>query len=133
MLSQAEPNWAKLSICDDFGSLWTIFQSFAFNKLLHTYFYDSRQDQESDFWKVEIALKIKYWLEFSMLCMYLSILPFFKRQFKVSKRIQVNVKNLDISIIRTTRYTHPIHDKTFDKCSTSCSTIFYEKREEVFL
>ena len=46
--------------------------------------------------------------------MYLSILPFFKRQFKVSKRIQVNVKNLDISIIRTTRYTHPIYDKTFD-------------------
>ena len=63
--------------------------------------------------------------------MYLSFLPFFKRQFKVSKRIQVNVKHLDISIIRTTRYTHPIYDKTFDKCST-CSTIFYEKREEVF-
>ena len=35
---RAEPSQAKGSICEDFGSLWTIFQTFAFfTNLLHTY------------------------------------------------------------------------------------------------
>ena len=51
--SQAEPSWAKLNICDEFGQFFKLLLFFSTNLITLT----SRRDQEGDFRKCEIALK----------------------------------------------------------------------------